>query len=102
MKIISQNEAKRFWKQNLKVIHILLVIWFAVSYGIVILFGDVLNSIPFMGTSLPFWFGQQGSILIFLGLLIIYAAAMDRISNAIEEIHPVTEKLWKEKAEVLV
>ena len=88
MSNITQNEANKFWKQNLKLISVLLAVWFSVSYGIVILLGDVLSGVSFMGTSLPFWFGQQGSIITFLGLLVIYAVAMNRITDSIQDAEP--------------
>ena len=99
MKNITQKEAGKFWKRNLKLISLLLTVWFTVSYGIVILLGDVLSGVSFIGTSLPFWFGQQGSIITFLGLLVIYALAMNRITDSIQETETVgdgsTKYNWK-------
>ena len=98
MKNITLNEARRFWNRNIKLISVLLAIWFAVSYGVVILLGDVLSSTRFLGTSLPFWFGQQGSVVIFLGLLIIYAVAMNRITGSITENAPGADVEWPKTA----
>ncbi len=99
MKNITQNEAWKFWRRNLKLISILLTVWFIVSYGIVILLGDELSTVPFMGTSLPFWFGQQGTIIIFLGLLIIYAVGMNRITSSIEEAESAAIEEWLKAAD---
>lgn len=82
---ITKKMARDYWNKNVRLISILLTIWFAASYGIVILLGDVLKDVPFFGSTLPFWFGQQGSILTFLGLLFYYAHKMDRLNHQLEQ-----------------
>ncbi len=69
------------WKRSLRLIAILLAIWFAASLGLGVLLAAPLNRIWIGGFPLGFWFAQQGSILIFLVLLVVYAAAMDRIEK---------------------
>ena len=85
MIFISTTQAAGFWKKNLKLIAVLLAAWFCVSYLLVILLADHLNSIRFLGTTLPFWFGQQGSIISFLCILIIYALKMDGFNAELAE-----------------
>ncbi|SHJ37371.1 putative solute:sodium symporter small subunit [Dethiosulfatibacter aminovorans DSM 17477] len=84
----EQNEMQRitrkFWEKNLKLITASMVIWFASSYGIVILLGDVLTDVKFLGCTLPFWFGQQGSIMVFFLLVLNYAVRMDRITKSLK------------------
>lgn len=75
------TKQQEYWKKNLKLISILLSIWFLVSIVTVVLLGDVLSKISFFGVNLSFWFGHQGSILIFVILLIIYAVRMDRLDK---------------------
>ena len=101
MKTISKQEAKRFWKKNIKLIAALLAVWFTASYLIVILLGDVLSGVKFLGTTLPFWFGQQGAIIIFLGLLMLYAGAMNRITASIKETESAAEEVWSKAAETV-
>lgn len=72
-----QRITKKFWEKNLKLITASMIIWFASSYGIVILLGDVFADVKFLGCTLPFWFGQQGSILVFFLLVLNYAVRMD-------------------------
>ena len=70
-----------YWKDNLRIIAPLLVIWFVCSFGCGIVFVDVLNQIQIGGYKLGFWFAQQGSIYIFVILIYVYArrmAALDR------------------------
>lgn len=89
------NKQKAYWKENLKLIKILLFIWALVSLVFVVLLGDVLSEINFFGVNLSFWFGQQGSILIFLILLIVYAVRMDRLDKK----YGVNEDAITEKGE---
>jgi putative solute:sodium symporter small subunit len=66
----------------------LMVIWFVVSYGCGIILFDVLNQIQIGGYKLGFWFAQQGSIYVFVGLIFYYAkkmSALDREFGVEEE-----------------
>ena len=70
-----------YWKANLSLLTVLLVIWFVVSYGFGIILVDVLNAIPLGGYKLGFWFAQQGSIYVFLVLIFIYAVRMGQLDK---------------------
>ena len=76
MSPLSEEQAKAYWKRNLSLMVKLLVIWFVVSYGCGILLVDVLNQIQIGGYKLGFWFAQQGSIYVFVGLIFYYAKKM--------------------------
>ena len=68
------NESKtNYWRENLRLVGILLLIWFVVSFGFGILLVDVLNQIQIAGFKLGFWFAQQGSIYVFVILVFVYA-----------------------------
>ena len=71
---MSDREA--YWKENIRLVTILLVIWFVVSYLFGILLVDQLNAIRLGGYKLGFWFAQQGSMYVFVALVFIYAARM--------------------------
>jgi putative solute:sodium symporter small subunit len=75
--------AKRaeYWGANLRLLAILLTIWFVVSFGFGILFVEPLNKIMLGGYPLGFWFAQQGSIYIFVALIFIYALSMNRLDQ---------------------
>ena len=60
-----------YWKKNLRLLTILLSVWFIVSFGFGILFVDVLNTVRIGGFKLGFWFAQQGSIYVFIALIFI-------------------------------
>jgi putative solute:sodium symporter small subunit len=60
---------------------VLLAIWFTVSYGLGVLLVEPLNSIRIGGFPLGFWFSQQGSIYVFVLLVVFYAVWMDRLDR---------------------
>lgn len=72
-----------YWRANVRLVALLLAIWFAVSYGCGILFVDELNAIrvPGTGFKLGFWFAQQGSIYVFVLLIFVYARRMNRLDR---------------------
>lgn len=74
--MMTPEQAKAYWRANLRLMMKLLIIWFAVSYGCGILFVDVLNQIQIGGYKLGFWFAQQGSIYVFVVLIFYYSRKM--------------------------
>lgn len=72
---------KKYWKENLKYLAILLSIWFLVSYVFGILLIEQLNTIKFGGFKLGFWFAQQGSIYVFVILIFVYIRLMNKLDK---------------------
>lgn len=72
----TEEDAKAYWKENVKIMLSLLVVWFVVSFGFGIILVDVLNEIRIGGYKLGFWFAQQGSIYSFVILIFVYAKKM--------------------------
>jgi putative solute:sodium symporter small subunit len=72
-----------YWRRNLRYVGLLLVVWFAVSYGAGILFVEQLNRVRIPGTGFPlgFWFAQQGAIYVFVILIFIYVRLMNRLDR---------------------
>ena len=77
----KQKKASAYWKENLRYLVILLVIWFLVSYGAGIIFKDALNNIRIGGFKLGFWFAQQGSIYVFVILIFVYVRLMNKLDK---------------------
>ena len=77
----SKENREAYWKANLRLMGILLAIWFFVSYVCGILFVDELNTIRFAGFKLGFWIAQQGSMYVFLALIFIYAKKMNTLDK---------------------
>lgn len=70
-----------YWRSNLRLLGVLLAIWFCVSFGLGILLVVPLNAFKLGGFPLGFWFAQQGAILVFVVLVLVYALAMDRLER---------------------
>jgi putative solute:sodium symporter small subunit len=79
----DDHDRRAYWRANLRLVALLLSIWFAVSYGAGILLVDWLNRYELPGTGFPlgFWFAQNGSIYVFCAMIFVYAAAMNRIDR---------------------
>ena len=78
----KQDHAKAYWRENIKYVVILLIIWFLVSYGAGILFKDQLNQIKIGGFKLGFWFAQQGSIYAFVAIIFVYVYLMNKLDKS--------------------
>jgi len=83
----TKENREAYWKANLRLMGILLAIWFFVSYVCGILLVDELNTIQFAGFKLGFWIAQQGSMYVFLALIFIYSKKM----NALDKKYGVEE-----------
>ncbi|MBL4773108.1 MAG: DUF4212 domain-containing protein [Alcanivoracaceae bacterium] len=83
----SKENREAYWKANLRLMGILLSIWFFVSFVCGILFVDELNTIQFAGFKLGFWIAQQGSMYVFMLLIFVYVKKM----NALDKKYGVEE-----------
>jgi len=75
------DQGAAYWSATLRLIGLILAVWFIVSFGAGILFADALNSIKLGGYPLGFWFAQQGSIYVFVALIFVYAKKMGDIDR---------------------
>ncbi len=69
----------RYWRKNVRIMAVLLLVWAAAGLGCGVLFADALNRFSLGGFPLGFWFAQQGSILVFVVLILIYALRLNRL-----------------------
>ena len=74
-----------YWKENLRIIFILLSIWFLVSFGFGIIFSDWLDQFKIGGFKIGFWFARQGSIFFFVILIFIYVHLMNKLDKKYED-----------------
>jgi putative solute:sodium symporter small subunit len=81
---MTPDSRKMYWNANLRLLTILLLIWFVVSYGFGILLVQPLNDYHLGGYPLGFWFAQQGSIYVFVVLIFVYALSMNRLDKKFE------------------
>ncbi len=75
------TKLEEYWKKNVGLIRNLLIVWALVSYVFGILLVEPLNGIRLGGLPLGFWFAQQGSIYVFVILIIYYAWRMDQLDR---------------------
>ena len=78
---MDAEKAQAYWKENIRTILALLVVWFVVSLGAGVLFINQLNAIEISGVKLGFWFAQQGSIYAFVILIFTYVYKMGKIDE---------------------
>ena len=72
---------QEYWKANVRLVAICLVIWALVSYGFGIILRPLLDVVDVGGAGLGFWFAQQGSIYVFLILIFVYAFKMNGLDR---------------------
>ena len=77
----SSSIASNYWKKSLSLVAKLLSVWFIVSFGCGILFKEQLDQFSIGGAPLGFWMAQQGSIICFVILLILYAYLMNKLDK---------------------
>ena len=70
-----------YWKAVIRLTISLLIIWFLVSFGAGILFREALDNFKIGGAPLGFWFAQNGSIYVFLILIVIYCRQMTKLET---------------------
>lgn len=78
---MSEKNLANYWKENVRYLFILLAVWFIASYGFGILLVDELNQIRLGGFKLGFWFAQQGAIYVFVVLIYVYIALMNKLDK---------------------
>ena len=71
-------DRKAYWRKQLQRTAILLLIWAITGFGLSILFVEELNLVMLGEMPLGFWMAQQGSIYIFILLILAYALLSDR------------------------
>ena len=77
----KSSARKAYWRANLGLMGVLLAIWFTVSFGFGILLRPWLDQVSLGGAPLGFWFAQQGSIYVFVLLIVVYVIAMNRLDR---------------------
>ena len=75
------SHVQSYWQRNLRIMIALLAVWALVGLGCGVLFADYLNRFSLGGFPLGFWFAQQGSIIVFVVLILIYAISLNRLDQ---------------------
>ena len=77
----DKHDAVGYWRANVRIIVVCLIIWALCSYGFGIILRPLLASIHIGGTDLGFWFAQQGSILTFIAIIFFYSWRMNKLDE---------------------
>ncbi|MGB3694072.1 MAG: DUF4212 domain-containing protein [Spirulinaceae cyanobacterium] len=83
---MNSDRHRTYWRANIALIRNLLIVWALVSLVFGILLVQPLNNIRFFGVPFGFWIAQQGSIIVFVGLIFIYAVKMDKLDRKHDNI----------------
>ncbi|MEZ5841721.1 MAG: DUF4212 domain-containing protein [Hyphomicrobiales bacterium] len=77
----QNSSGEQYWKANMALIRLCLIIWAVASFGLGILLRPMLSGVKIGGTDIGFWFAQQGSIYVFLILIFFYAIRMNALDK---------------------
>ena len=66
-----------YWRKNLNITAILMVVWFVVTFVIGYYAREL--SFNFFGWPFSFYMGAQGSLIIYVAIIVFYAYYMNRL-----------------------
>ena len=83
---VTENQ-RLYWQKNLRLTAILLAIWFVVTF-VMAYFARDLSTITFFGWPLSFYMAAQGSLIVYVVIIAVYARTMNRL----DQEHGVAEE----------
>ena len=78
MSELTDAQKQQYWSYNLRLTVILLAIWFVVAYLLSGVFAGALNRFSFLGFPLGYYMAAQGSLVIFVIEIALYAKLMNK------------------------
>lgn len=75
---LTEEQKKSYWRYNVRLTAILLIIWFVTAYLISGLWAGTLNQFTFLGFPLGYYMAAQGSLAIFVIEIAVYAYLMNK------------------------
>ncbi len=75
------NAVQAYWRANKILIAVLLVVWALVSHVFAIFLARPLYGVHVGHLPMSFWWAQQGSMVVFVILIFVYAFVMDRLDE---------------------
>lgn len=76
----QDNNAERYWSATRSLMFIMLFLWVIFGYVIHMFVFD-LNQITFLGFPLGFYMAAQGSLIVFVVILVVFAKTQDGIDR---------------------
>jgi len=77
MELTAKHE--EYWQKNLKITSILLLVWFIVTFVEIWFARDLNSAMTFLGFPLAFYMSAQGSLIIYVVLIGVYALLMRKL-----------------------
>lgn len=74
---LTPEQRESYWRYNVKLTTILLVIWFVVTYLLGGIFAGTLNKVVILGFPLGYYIAAQGALIVFVVEIAIYAKLMN-------------------------
>lgn len=74
---------QKYWRFNLALIATLMTVGFVVSFGVPLV-APALAQVRIGGFRLPFYFGAQGAILVYVALIVVYIVLMQRADRRLQ------------------
>jgi putative solute:sodium symporter small subunit len=78
MSELTEQQKKEYWQYNLRLTATLLAIWFVVTFLVSGLFAGALNQVSFLGFPLGYYMAAQGSLIVFVVEIVLYARLMNK------------------------
>lgn len=75
----STQTRRQYWQKNLRITRALLTIWFVVTFVVSYFARDL--DFSFFGWPFSFWVGAQGSLIVYLIIVAVYAHCMNRLDR---------------------
>ncbi len=75
---LTPEQRESYWRYNVRLTAILLIIWFVVTYILGGVLAGELNKIVILGFPLGYYIAAQGSLAIFVVEIALYAKLMNK------------------------
>lgn len=76
-----ESKHRAHWRATTRLTAALLLVWVVAGPLLSIVFADKISHLSLGGIPLGFWFAQQGSIIVFVVLIFVYAIGMKHIDR---------------------
>jgi putative solute:sodium symporter small subunit len=75
---LTESQKQAYWRYNITLTTVLLIVWFVVTYIVSGIMAGWLNQFTFIGFPMGYYMAAQGSLAIFVIEIAIYAWLMNR------------------------
>lgn len=75
----SRDQRDAYWRRNLRIIGLLLLVWFVVTFVAAYFARDL--AFDFFGWPFGFWVAGQGALIVYVAIVGFYARYMNRLDR---------------------